>query len=128
MTGKPATTSKVFPGPHRRPRTRADRERSGYEARFNFATGLENVRRLHAAGVRILAGDDAGTNLVAHGVSRHGELELLTRAGLTPAEALTAATSARADVFRLADRGRIATGKHSAAGAVTPLWSLEKRK
>jgi len=35
---------------------------------------------------------------------------LLVRAGLTPVEALTAATSAPAAAFRLADRGRIAPG------------------
>jgi len=40
----------------------------------------------------------------------HGELELLTRAGLSPAEALTAATLRPAQAFRLADRGRIAAG------------------
>ena len=37
-------------------------------------------------------------------------MELLTRAGLTPVEALWAATRAPADVFKLDDRGRIAPG------------------
>lgn len=40
----------------------------------------------------------------------HRELELLVHAGLTPIEALTAATSAPAKYFRLTDRGRIAPG------------------
>jgi imidazolonepropionase-like amidohydrolase len=80
-----------------------------YLARFSIERGIENVRRLKAAGVRILAGTDA-PNLGSHGVSLHGELELLTRAGLTPAEALTAATLRPAQAFRLPDRGRIATG------------------
>jgi imidazolonepropionase-like amidohydrolase len=80
-----------------------------YLARFKLANALENVRRLKAAGVRILAGDDA-PNLGAHGVSMHGELALLTRAGLTPAEALRAATLAPAEAFKLKDRGRIAPG------------------
>jgi adenine deaminase len=43
-------------------------------------------------------------------VSIHGELQLLTQAGLTPSEALEAATSAPADAFRLTDRGRIVRG------------------
>jgi hypothetical protein len=40
----------------------------------------------------------------------HRELELLVRAGLTPVEALRAATSVPARAFALADRGRIAAG------------------
>lgn len=80
-----------------------------YLARFNIKRASENVRRLRAAGVRILAGDDA-PNLGAHGVSMHGELELLTRAGLTPAEALKAATRAPAVAFALKGRGRIVPG------------------
>jgi imidazolonepropionase-like amidohydrolase len=80
-----------------------------YLARFDIERGIENVRRLKAAGVRILAGTDA-PNLGSHGVSLHGELELLTRAGLSPAEALSAATLRPAQAFRLADRGRVAAG------------------
>jgi imidazolonepropionase-like amidohydrolase len=82
---------------------------AGYLARHNIQRALENVRRLRAAGVRILAGDDS-PNLGTHGASMHGELELLTRAGLTPAQALHAATRATADAFRLPDRGRIEPG------------------
>jgi hypothetical protein len=40
----------------------------------------------------------------------HREIELLVGAGLTPIEALTAATAGPARAFRLADRGRIAPG------------------
>jgi imidazolonepropionase-like amidohydrolase len=69
----------------------------------------EAVRELKAAGVPILAGTDA-PNASAHGVGLHGELELLVEAGLTPVEALRAATSAPAAAFRLADRGVIAAG------------------
>jgi imidazolonepropionase-like amidohydrolase len=45
-----------------------------------------------------------------HGIALHHELALLTRAGLTPAEALAAATSVPAAIFGLTDRGRIAPG------------------
>lgn len=82
---------------------------AAYLSRFNIKTASENVRRLRAAGVRILAGTDT-PNLAAHGISLHGELILLTRAGLTPAEALKAATRAPAEAFKLANRGRIAPG------------------
>jgi imidazolonepropionase-like amidohydrolase len=82
---------------------------SAYLSRFNIKTASENVRRLRAAGVRILAGTDT-PNLAAHGISLHGELLLLTRAGLTTAEALKAATRAPAEAFKLANRGRIVPG------------------
>lgn len=76
---------------------------------------LRNVTALHQAGVPVLAGTDAAVvrglpPLVAHGESLHDELELLVRAGLSPAEALRAATSEPARHFELADRGAIAPG------------------
>jgi imidazolonepropionase-like amidohydrolase len=70
----------------------------------------EAVHDLHLAGVRILAGSDAPNVGTWHGVSLHRELELLVEAGLTPLEALRAATSVPADAFRLADRGRVMQG------------------
>lgn len=69
----------------------------------------EAVHQLKAAHVPILAGTDA-PNASAHGVGLHHELELLVHAGLTPVEALRAATSVPATVFHLADRGVIAAG------------------
>ena len=71
---------------------------------------LETVRQLRAAGVPILAGTDAPNPGTAHGASMHRELELLVKAGLTPTEALRAATSVPARTFSLTDRGRIAPG------------------
>ena len=69
-----------------------------------------SVRALHAAGVTVLAGTDAGNPGTTHGASLHGELELLVRAGLSPAEALAAATALPARRFGIDDRGRIARG------------------
>ena len=68
------------------------------------------VRQLEAAGVTILAGSDAPNPGTAHGASIHREMELLVGAGLSPTEALAAATSAPARIFGLTDRGRIAPG------------------
>lgn len=74
-----------------------------------------SVAALHAAGMPILAGTDANLAPGApsqppYGESLHHELELLVGAGLTPAEALDAATALPADHFDLADRGRIRPG------------------
>jgi len=73
------------------------------------------VMTLHKAGVDILAGSDVSEPLpilggLAHGASLHNELQLLVRAGLTPIEALRAATSTPARRFGLIDRGRIVPG------------------
>ncbi|MGA7192124.1 MAG: amidohydrolase family protein [Anaerolineales bacterium] len=74
-----------------------------------------SVMALHKAGVDILAGCDVSEPLpflggLAHGASLHHELQLLVAAGLTPIEALRAATSVPARRFGLNDRGHIAPG------------------
>ncbi len=69
---------------------------------------IDSVRKLHQAGVAILAGTDAPNPGTAHGISMHGELALLVQAGLTPVQALAAATSVPAERFGLSGRGRIA--------------------
>jgi imidazolonepropionase-like amidohydrolase len=65
---------------------------------------------LRRAGVPILAGTDAGNAGTQYGISLHHELADLVDAGLTPREALVAATSAPAVIFKLGKRGRIAAG------------------
>ena len=57
-----------------------------------------------------MAGTDVFNAGTAFGASLHHELELLVEAGLTPLQALAAATAVPAEAFRLRDRGRIATG------------------
>jgi imidazolonepropionase-like amidohydrolase len=81
----------------------------GFE-RPTLQNTLRNVKILHDAGVPITVGTDSGIPRVAHGVSLLVELELLVQAGLTPREALTAATATPASVYRFADRGRIRRG------------------
>lgn len=74
---------------------------------------MESVRAFHTAGVIVLAGTDAPNPTTIHGASMHQELELLVASGMTPAEALAAATSRPADFFEASDRGRIAAGKRA---------------
>ncbi|WP_081911129.1 amidohydrolase family protein [Amycolatopsis vancoresmycina] len=76
----------------------------------DFGVARENARLLHEAGVPVLAGTDAPNPGTVHGASLHRELGHLVAAGFSPAAALTAATARPADVFGLADRGRIRPG------------------
>lgn len=72
----------------------------------------DNVLRLHKSGVTILAGSDAQGH-VFPGSSLHRELELLVDAGLTPAEAIRAATISPARFLTRKQEpefGRIAVG------------------
>lgn len=74
----------------------------------------QNVSRLHAAGVPIAAGTDAGGSVgtTFHGWATLRELKLLVGAGLSPLEAITAATSVSARALRVdQDRGSIVAGK-----------------
>ena len=76
----------------------------------SFLDAYSNIRQLHRAGVPILAGTDAPNPGTTHGASIHRELWHLTQAGLTPVQALRAATSATAKVFGLDDLGHVRPG------------------
>jgi len=72
---------------------------------------LENMARMHRAGVRIVASSDAGTSpWRPHGVLPHAVLMLASH-GVSPADAIDAATGVAADACGLGHRkGRIAPG------------------
>ncbi len=77
----------------------------------HFCNGTDQgIHQLIAAHVPILTGTDAPIPGTTYGASVHGEMTLLVRAGLTPLQALAAATSAPAACFHLADRGWIRPG------------------
>ncbi len=83
-----------------------------------YEHAAENLRRLVAAGATLVAGTDANDvpgrpAAVLHGASLHLELELLAQGAMTPSDVLAAATSRAADVFGLADRGRITVGRRA---------------
>jgi enamidase len=65
----------------------------------------------HAAGGRVVVGSDAGMPGVRFGPGVHRELELLVESGLTPKEALKAATSQAARVLRADHIGAIESGR-----------------
>ncbi len=72
------------------------------------------TNRMHQAGVPIGAGTDTPINLSIPGYSLHSELEMLVLAGLTPLEALAAATLRPAEYFSVQDEmGTIEVGKRA---------------
>jgi imidazolonepropionase-like amidohydrolase len=66
---------------------------------------------LYSAGAKFLAGSNAATYGIMPGSGLHLELTLLHRIGLSPREALAAATSNYADVYGWRDVGRIEPGR-----------------
>jgi len=77
------------------------------QAAERLARSLQTIKALHDAGVPIVAGTDKGVPAVS--VAR--EVELYVQAGLSPMEALRAATAVPARVMGLAaDSGTIAAG------------------
>jgi tetratricopeptide (TPR) repeat protein len=77
-----------------------------------FDKQLQIVGAMNRAGVRILAGTDVLNPFCFPGFSLHDELDLLVQAGLTPMEALQAATRNAAEFNGLTDSlGTIQKGK-----------------
>jgi len=74
-----------------------------------MARAAETVKLALRLGVTVGAGSDVG--VFAHGQSWR-ELDWLTKAGMTPAEVLTAATATNAKLLKMDDRlGRVAPGQ-----------------
>jgi imidazolonepropionase-like amidohydrolase len=73
-----------------------------------YRKGLEvarrNVKTLHDAGIRIASGTDSGPPARFQGYFEHLELEELVRSGLTPIQALKAATGDAAGCAGIGDR------------------------
>ena len=92
---------------------------------------LDMARRAHAGGVRIAFGTDSGVS--AHGDNAQ-EFALLVRAGLSPLEAIQAATVGAAEHLRIANEaGKIAVGMPADIVAVsgdplTDVTELERMK
>lgn len=81
-------------------------DRTRMQAFYVEMTGL-----MHEAGVELVVGTDAGVMVTPHGVSVSEEIELLVLAGLSPLEALQAATQTPARALGLEETlGQVRAG------------------
>jgi imidazolonepropionase-like amidohydrolase len=93
----------------------ATKSKADYELdRRTLRKYMEIVAAMKKAGVEFLAGTDALNPFAFPGFSLHDELDLLVQSGLTPAEALRAATINPARFLRDdAANGSVAPGKNA---------------
>jgi imidazolonepropionase-like amidohydrolase len=92
----------------------SDNPQAAQRARAMGQVNLRNTARLNAAGVTLAVGTDSGgvTGEQFFGLGTHIEMELeVTRAGLTPMQALVAGTRTPAQILGLDQLGTIAPGK-----------------
>jgi imidazolonepropionase-like amidohydrolase len=93
------------------PRTAADLPaRAVSKGRRAYDAGRRAVAIARAHGIPIVAGSDAGGRAKGHG-RLIDELQQLIRAGLSPAEAVAAATTAAARAAGRGDLGALAPGR-----------------
>ena len=76
-------------------------------------TAMRNLKRLHEAGIDIVAGTDAGNIGTPHGPALFREFELMRTAGLTPREILTTATAGGARLMDRDDLGQLEEGRQA---------------
>ena len=82
-------------------------------ARERYAVLQRSLRRLSAAGARIILGSDTGLEDHVFGHAEQRELEAMVDAGMTPAQVVAAATSRTAEYLGLRDMGAIVPGRRA---------------
>lgn len=115
---EPFFKSALEPGVHKMIRSysfRKEQRTSASAARSAsaFKIALQNVKKLHDAGVLVALGTDSGAFPIrAQGFAEHLELELLVAAGISPQDAILIATLNAARVLKIEkDYGTIEKGK-----------------
>jgi imidazolonepropionase-like amidohydrolase len=84
------------------------------QARSLMTTSLDNVRRMHQAGIPIAMGTDAGNPGTAHGPSVYREMELMQQAGMPARAVFASATIVAARAVALErEIGSIEAGKRA---------------
>jgi imidazolonepropionase-like amidohydrolase len=95
-------------------RDKAEHDPNLAHVKAAFLTSERNLKTLQAAGVRIAMGTDSGASPTRiPGWAEHHELELMVHSGLTPMQAIVAATSGSAAVLGVSDRGTLEAGKRA---------------
>jgi imidazolonepropionase-like amidohydrolase len=116
----------------RDPKRQAQMRESKSAQRYKVAleTAIANVRRLFDAGVPLASGTDTGPPARFQGYFEHLELELLTRAGLTPAPILAMATGVAAQCSKLTGLGFLRPGHRADFVVLTgnPLEDIRQTK
>jgi imidazolonepropionase-like amidohydrolase len=82
-------------------------------ARQQYSILERSLAKLAAAGVKVVLGADTGLEDHFFGLAEHLELQAMVDAGMTPAQALVAATSRAAEYLHLDDRGSLVPGKRA---------------
>ncbi len=104
----------LLSNPARQQRMRTDP--AAQDAKKQLAQGTRNLKMLSDAGIAIAMGSDSSSIPERNpgrwaGFNEHLELELMVKAGLTPMQALTAATSTAARVMKIDGVGTLQAGK-----------------
>jgi len=82
-------------------------------AHERYAILQRSLGKLSAAGARIVLGGDTGLQDDPFGFAEHRELELMVEAGMTPMQAIVAATRNGADYLGLKTAGTLVAGKQA---------------
>ena len=75
-----------------------------------FDSDAKSAMRLRAAGIRVVDGTDTGQNRFLIGYFNHMDIESMVAMGMTPAEAIVAATRDGAEIAKL-NTGLVAAGR-----------------
>jgi imidazolonepropionase-like amidohydrolase len=106
--GVSAVTLQVLENPEFQERVAANPHYQEYTEFFRMAQ--DNLRRLSESGVRVAFGTDSGPPGRFPGYFAHWELELMVEAGLSPGDALAAATGGAAALLGADDLGTLEAG------------------
>src|SRR5258706_13022595 len=82
-------------------------------ARKQYAILERSLAKLAGAGAKVVLGADTGLEDHFFGLAEQLELQAMVDAGMTPAQALVAATSRAAEYLHLGDRGSLVAGKRA---------------
>ena len=109
MEDLPWLSETLLPGEIERMREQIERRAVGGPAGFgNFELQCRNLGKNHEAGMIIGMGTDSGTSVAW---TAHTELRDMVMCGLSPMEAIVAATQTNAEILGLDQLGMVASGK-----------------